>query len=320
MKKYNEISIFLNPRKEFKKDKNEIEVRFDNLTGIVSRINKMRLYRPKQKIEKIEYRPDYCPFCPNNIEKDTPKFPEEYVKEGRIKCGNAIVFPNLYPLAGLHGVCVFTPYHKITEINEKEILDGLEASLEFFSLGKRIGLPYHFLGWNHLSSAGASIVHPHFQLICSKKGLNYERILFKASKKYWKRKKRSYWNDLLKYSNRYIGETEGMFWIAPWAPMGNFEVIGINTKGYSSINREVLKGIVDGIVRILKSYWEMGINSINMGIFSYPEQCDWFSFHVRIMARLDMPNDRGFLEIYCGEIGISTPPEVYAEHIRKFFK
>ncbi|MCX8169681.1 MAG: hypothetical protein N3D72_01175 [Candidatus Methanomethyliaceae archaeon] len=323
LKKFNESSRFLDPRKEFMENEQEIEIRIDPVTGVISRINMNRVLRPKQKIDELKYSCDYCPFCPDNIERDTPKFTREYFEEGRIKVGGAMVFPNLFPLAELHGVCVFTPKHKlnIIEIDENEIFDGLRASMEFFLIGRRKNLLYHFLGWNHLSSAGASILHPHFQLICSRVGLNYERIIFEASERYWKEKGKSYWRELMKDEERYIGESEGITWIAPWAPMGNFEVIGISTEGISSIMRSnALRGIASGIVKILKAFWSLGIRSINMGVFSYPEQKEWFSFHIRIIARSDSPNDRGFLEIFCGEIGVLAPPEIYSKYIRNFFK
>lgn len=294
----------------------KIEIRKDPITNVISRINMERLKRPKQKGIS-----DYCPFCPQNIEIATPKFPKEIIKEGRIKIGRAIIFPNMYPLASLHGVCVFTQEHKINinEINEDEIFDGLKCSIEFFNISRKLGYLYHFIGWNHLQEAGASILHPHFQLISSKNGLKNERFIFKKCKYYWKKKGRNYWEEIIEDNERFIGKTEGFSWITPWAPIGNYEVIGVGNKSsIIDLNDKELRGMANGITKIIKGLWELGIRALNMVIFSYPYQVEWFNLNVRIIARR-LPSDRAFLEIYSGEIGIEVPPEVYSKFFKKFF-
>ncbi|MEM4721398.1 MAG: hypothetical protein QXT73_04990, partial [Candidatus Methanomethylicaceae archaeon] len=85
LEKFSECARILDPRKGFAETFQEIEVRVDPLTGSISRINLARGLRPKQEIKGIEAPiPPDCPFCPQNIEKETPRFPEGYVKEGRI--------------------------------------------------------------------------------------------------------------------------------------------------------------------------------------------------------------------------------------------
>lgn len=329
LEKISECARILDPRKGFSEAPQVVEVRIDPLTGGVSRVNLARGLRPKQDMggPAVQTPPD-CPFCPQNIERETPKFPDEYIKGGRIRRGRAVVFPNLFPLADLHGVCVFTDEHKLDldKFTKEDFADGLEASREFFRIGAERGATFHFLGWNHLPNAGASILHPHFQLISSRSGLKGERDLFGACEAYWRREGRSYWSDLLeeRASDRFVGEIDGILWIAPWAPLGTYEVIGFSTQGSCSLMELDVGGIEalsEGIKGVLRGLWGLGARAVNMAIYSLPEKKEWFSLNVRIMARPSgSTTDRAFLEIYGSEIGLTAPPEAYAKFIRSRFK
>lgn len=329
LEKFSEYSRIRDPRKDFSEVSQEIQVRVDPLTGGVSRINLARELRPKQEVKGVEVPiPPDCPFCPQNIDRETPKFPEEYVIGGRFKKGGAITFPNLYPLSGLHGVCVFTPHHKLDldKFSKEEIQDGIASAIDFFKMGKERGYPFHFLGWNHLPTAGASILHPHFQMVSSRTGLKGEREIFNASERYWRREGRSFWSDLLeeRYSQRYIGESGGIMWLAPWAPMGAYEVLGFSTQGKVSLielDGSDIEMLSDGIVKVLRGLWNLGVRAVNMAIFSLPNsRHEWFSLNIRIMARPSGgTTDKAFLEIYGAETGLTAPPEAYANVIRRYF-
>lgn len=329
LEKFSERARILDPRKGFAETFQEIEVRVDPLTGSISRINLARGVRPKQEIKGLEAPiPPDCPFCPQNIEKETPRFPEDYVKGGRIKRGRATIFPNLYPLADLHSVCVFTDSHKLdlNRFSKEEFVEGFKASVDFFRMCAERGAIFHFLGWNHLPNAGASILHPHFQLIASRAGLKGERELFDACEKYWRREGRSYWSDLKEESNseRYVGENDSIMWVAPWAPMGTYEVLGFSTKGAKSIMDLDEKGVEDlseGIAGVLRGLWDLGVRAVNMAVYSFPESKEWFSLHVRIMARPSgSTTDRAFLELYGSEVGLTASPEAYAKILRSRFR
>lgn len=52
-----------------------------------------------------------CPFCPENILKMTPLFPNEITKEGRVFQGQSTVFPNLFPYSKHNRVVVMSEDH-----------------------------------------------------------------------------------------------------------------------------------------------------------------------------------------------------------------
>ncbi|MBS7288886.1 MAG: hypothetical protein KIH01_09180, partial [Candidatus Freyarchaeota archaeon] len=96
LERFSECVRILDPRNGFSESVQLIDVRVDPLTGGISRVNLARELRPKQGVKEVgaQISPE-CPFCPQNIEKMTPKFPEDYVRGGRIKRGRATIFPNL---------------------------------------------------------------------------------------------------------------------------------------------------------------------------------------------------------------------------------
>ncbi|MDH7556052.1 MAG: hypothetical protein ACQXXL_03560 [Candidatus Methanosuratincola sp.] len=309
----------------------EIEVRTDPLTGAVARINRARQGRPRQQeATPVPEAMKGCPFCRENIESSTPTFTPDFCQSGRIRAGRAVVFPNMYPLSPLHGVVVFTPEHKL-EINgygPEELADGIMASAAFARAASERGYPFHFLGWNHLSQAGASILHPHFQVIAGKSPVSSLRECIASCRSYREREGRCFWDDLLESevgSQRYVGKTRGFSWIAPWAPTGTCEVIGVlegEEPSLLELETECVLGLADGISRILRGYWELGIRSVTMGIFSLPPGHGegTFRLHARIMGRSRrMGCDRAFLELYGWEVGLTEFPEEYAASLRGFF-
>jgi UDPglucose--hexose-1-phosphate uridylyltransferase len=323
-----EQARILDPRSAFSECMSEVEVRIDPLTGSRSRINISRTSRPKQTLARIEAASTAkCFFCPESVDTTTPKFPHSFLPQGRYKSGGATLFPNLFPLAGNHAVCVFTPEHRLElgKFKTEEVLDGVKCSLMYFSRSAEMGLPEHFLGWNHLPAAGASILHPHFQLICSSEPLAGPKEILRASKAYLRREGMNFWSQLSRderSSPRFIGETHGFTWLAPWAPSGAFEVQGVSKRSsVMDMDAHEMQGMADGIVKVLKGYASIGVASVNMGLFSLPSgEEEAFNASVRIMARPGTGmSDRALLELYGGEVGLSTLPEDYAQALKEHF-
>lgn len=330
-----ECARVLDPRSGFEECRYDVEVRVDPLTGGVCRINKTRAMRPKQQAptQQAQSRgaqpPGKCPFCPENVENETPRFPPELVPEGRIRRGGAVLFPNLFPLAGLHGVCAFTPHHKLDlrDLLAGEISDGIKCCTDFFRVGQMNGSPHHLLGWNFLSSAGASILHPHFQVMASSREIEGIRLYAEASERYLRETGENYWAALASDSSspRFVGREGRFAWVAPWAPLGLYEVMGIYDGGKTSLldlDDAEVDSLAGGIVRVLGGLSDQGITAVNMGVYSMlngnPESS---SLSVRITARPSSNiSDRAFLEIYGGEIGLTALPEEYSKVFRTRFQ
>jgi len=87
------------PRRDFALTEIESEVRYDPLTGDSARI--CHFAYPKRErpdlSPMIEATRAACPFCPESVERVTPRYPDELLPGGRLRRGEALLVPNLFP-------------------------------------------------------------------------------------------------------------------------------------------------------------------------------------------------------------------------------
>ena len=102
---------FHNPLKDFTEDIHRLEIRKDPLLGDVSVYNSY--LKDKAKAFFGECDPDLirrlveeskrtCFLCGEKVEKGTPRFTSEFLAEGRMRVGEAVLFPNLFSLGTYH--------------------------------------------------------------------------------------------------------------------------------------------------------------------------------------------------------------------------
>jgi galactose-1-phosphate uridylyltransferase len=100
-------------------------------------------------------------------------------------------------------------------------------------------------------------------------------------------------------------------------------VLGVSERAsIMDMGPEDLHGMADGIVRVLKGYANLGVASVNMGVFSLPgsRTGEVFRSNIRIMTRPSTGmSDRALLELYGSETGLSTLPEDYAGALKEQF-
>lgn len=272
-----------------------------------------------------------CSFCPGNIETATPKFPPDISKNGRIKRGEATVFPNLFPFAKYHAMAVLTEKHCISldKFTKVQIGDAITASIDYFGRIDALGAKYFSLNWNHLPPSGASIIHPHIQLVGDEMPTHATNRYIEASKRYYEEYNENYWLRLIKdeerLGERFIGRTGKAAWISSFAPLGNNEVSMI-FEGISSImelTRKDISDISEGIGRILRGYSSMYKESFNFSIYSGLKGMKDFCLNAKIITRSNpqkyYTSDAGFMEALQRERIVETLPESLALGLRKFF-
>ncbi len=165
------------------------ELRFNPLSGRWVTVAGERMSRPSDFVPRrlpVEAEPNRpCPFCPGH-EEDTPPALESYGPKGGWQVR---VVPNLYPAfagagslvatdhgplhrsapaRGIHEVLVLSPHHRLSWAD----LSDAQAGLVMAAIRDRIedhahhaGLEYTQVILNHGREAGASIEHPHGQLL-----------------------------------------------------------------------------------------------------------------------------------------------------------
>lgn len=318
-----------------------IEFRRDPLTGRWSRINIERAKRPKQTPsgamvlkELAERTRDNCPFCPERIETSTPTF--TLLPYRRPRRGDCWVFPNLYPFSKHHAVTVFTPHHykPLDTITPEELKAGINSAIEYLNDIQTIdrSARYPLLAWNNLPPAGASIVHPHFQVLVDERPPGIVSQEIGASEKYAE-SGGCFWEELLESEEergeRLVKSSHSVSWITSFSPIGNREVLAV-FRGRSSLAdltpREV-EEFAEGLASVLRYYSESGSESLNMLFYSGPLGDDisgYFYLHARIIARPAPStlyvNDDGFLEKLCAEPIIDMTPEDLAKVLKRYMK
>jgi len=307
------------------------------LTDTWCRVNVNRAKRAKQGRREetfddlIELSRKNCFFCPENIDKATPKFPPEISKEGRIKLGETTVFPNLFPFAKYHAMATITEehYQDLEEFTKGQIEDTISASIDYFKRIDALGAKYFSLSWNHLLPSGASIIHPHVQLIGDEIPTHTTDTYLKASEKYHKENSENYWHRLVKdeerLGERFVGRIGRIAWISSFAPLGNNEISMVFEEGSSLLDlaQKDVSDISEGLQRMLKGYSIMGKTSFNFTMYSGLTNMKDFCLNAKIITRPNLQKyytaDTGFMETLHQERIVESLPESLAAEIKKFF-
>ena len=154
------------------------ELRHDALTGRLVLLSASRASRPKTtaSVEVREVAAS-CPFCPGH-EHETPP---EVARTGPGAPGEpgwrVRVFPNLYPIVGgeharagatgAHEVAVLSPDHTraFARLSHDEAAEVLTVLRDRAAAHRAAGRDHVQVLLNHGRAAGASIAHPHAQVL-----------------------------------------------------------------------------------------------------------------------------------------------------------
>ncbi len=283
-----------------------IEYRKENLTGLQTRICPQRLQRGINVPAILKYPENGCPFCPNQINAVTPTFPDGT----RIRVGESVTFPNLYPFAPFHVVTTITTSHVVTGFTAPQIADALCGQVK--ALYDQQG--YISINWNFLPSAGASLPHPHLQGIADLRPDTLLSRYLQAGRRCREESGSTYANLLKDHEGkggRILPGTR-LIWYAHPVPVGEVRcLLPITTI------REFLPVIDDfasDLIQILGFYQKLGTCAFNLAVFfGTGEDRDYFSAFCSIISRIN-PNplstsDTAFMERLHLEPVIMTLPE-----------
>lgn len=230
------------------------ELRRDPIVGRWVIIATERARRPNH----FQYRPEppeggLCPFCPGHEDKTPP----EVYAAGRSPGAPANspgwgvrVVPNRFPAlmiegdldregegmydrmngVGAHEVIVETPDHgrDLGEISDAEVAEVLFAfKARVLDLRKDQRFRYVLLFKNHGQAAGATLEHPHSQLIALPVTPSQVAAELEGARRHHEHRERCIFCDIVvqerKDRSRLIYENEEFVVLAPWAPRSPFE-------------------------------------------------------------------------------------------------
>lgn len=334
----------LNPSRDFAEDIHTIEVRKDPLLGDTSVYNpflrdKAKLFfsecDPEVVGKLIEESGTSCFLCGEGIMKNTPAYPPGLIRDGRIQSGEAVLFPNLFSIAQYHAVISLSKAHflKLEEFTPALLSDGLVLAQKFLTAVYDYdhSVPFAAVCCNYLFPAGASLVHPHMQILVTPVAYTYQGRLIDACGDYYRDKGSIYHVDLLEEEKaagtRYIGQTGQWHWLAAFSPTGNNEVIAVHQgeSDFGCLTKEDIGDLGYGISRVLAFYGSLGHLSFNYALYSVKNSCaEGVRCLLKIINRQNLytnyRNDDYFLQKLLQSELIITPPEELALLIRKFFE
>lgn len=319
---------------------NGAQRRFDPLTGLECRINPARVGRPYQRgkgqglEETILASSQNCPFCPQALETKTPSFPPELVPEGRLRVGESVFFPNLYPFAANHAVGVVSQAHFLTleQFSPSLLRDNLLAARDLIRAIHRrqpeAQYPVYIL--NYLPPSASSINHPHSQLWVEPDMLPRLRLIRDKSREYLESQGRNYWEELAATEKelgvRFIGENRSLWVLASFAPQGFREVMFLAKRAaaLSEATEGEIADLAQALSGVLRGYQKIGVGSFNLVSFSggVGEGAGHFRLFFKLISR-PYPrglyiNDSGPMERFYGMWVIDTLPEGIAAQLRGF--
>lgn len=317
------------------------EYRLDITTGEWVVISTERGRRPHESAQKLKPQlPEYdaeCPFCPGN-ESLTP--PEIMAYRNSNGGWRLRVIPNMFPAvsshpfqntgndlfpaysaAGVHEIIIESPNHArpffLSDENETEYV--VRAYLDRYrELEKDPANRMIFIFRNQGEMAGASIVHPHSQIIATRIVSEHMARRLSVAEGYQKSKGRCLYCDMIeneKASRRLI-ELGKFLVFCPFAsryPYETWIIPSFHQSSFGEIPDGDSKVLACALSRTLKRiHTALKDPDFNMIIHSFPHHS--FHWFIQIVPRLTIP--AGF-EIGSGIYINPAEPEEVAAHLIK---
>ena len=333
----------LNPFNDFAPEEHMVEVRKDPLLGDTSIYNpylkdKAKVFfgqNDEELLRKIaEETAANCIFCGENARQKTARYPDDMLPGGRLEQGEAVLFANLFSLAHHHPVIVLSKAHFLrpSEITPAMLGDGFHAARMFLndSYERDVTLAFSTVNCNYLLPAGASLVHPHMQMLVTEVPYSYHGRMLAASTDYLLQNGTWYFADLVdeerRLGERYIGRLGAWHWLTPFSPLGNNEIMAVHEEegDLGRITVGDLRDLCDGISRVLGFYERRGSLSFNFSLYSARGgETIGFRCLFRIVTRQNLypnyRNDDYFLQKMLQSELIITLPEDLARDARPLF-
>lgn len=310
------------------------EIRVDDINSDIVIFAKERAKRPMDKIISddeflnYEYSKD-CPFCRGN---------ECYTNNSRFEINDKYGWivrsiDNKYPIVdklqdniyGNHEVMIDTYRHNgnFYNMNENEFYNLFlmykNRYSEFINDEK---VKYVSIFKNYLRKAGASLNHPHSQIVSISVVPPDIQKEIEISKKYYIKNKRYLYNDIIneeiKIEDRVINDSKNFLTIVPKSTKytGEIRILFKKNIRFENISNKEMRELAiifkNLFINLFKVY---GNFPFNIFIHSHPKniESDYFNVHIHIIPR---KNTFGGFELGTGLYVSSIEPKDIAQKIK----
>ena len=307
-----------------------IEVRVDPLTGYTSRILPNRGLMPANDFDLEAFAREnepWCPFCPERIERLTPRLLPAIHPDGRITHGEAVLFPNLHAYSLHSCVSVYSPrlhYLPLEQITDRLMADNLRTQVMYDKavMAADPESRWASINANHMLPSGSSLFHPHLQGIVDSEPTTMQRLLAALPATRFE----AYLRAEQQAGERVLGNTGRVEWLVSFAPIAPAEVRAF-VEGVASpaeLEDDLIDELAHGLTLTLNAYAEMGFQSFNLAMYGAPPGSAGYPLNLRIACRSNLKpfyrSDSTLLERLHWEGAVDLPPETIAEGIRERFR
>jgi len=308
------------------------------------RAKRPQLFINKKK-EKFEQKTSNCPF--ENPQKSGHDEPVLIYKKGKdwslqiIKNKYPILVPsasfeahkegpyNLIQGTGFHEVIITRDHKKHLAIMPLENVEGVIRAYQerYLALMNHKFVNYIFIFHNHGKEAGASIPHPHSQLIAMPILPADVRRSIEGAEKYYIKQNKCVHCEMIaweKEEKRCIFQNEHFIVFAPFVPRVNFELRIYPKKhqsNFEKITEAERKSLAEAMQKALYALYK-GLKNPDYNFFIHTAPCDdrdykYYHWHIEILPKT---NTWAGLELGTGVEVLTIKPEEVAEFLRKFNK
>lgn len=323
----------LDPGEGFAPARIRLEQRWDPLTGHSSRLvsSPDRLFPPNtyDLARLAEQTRAGCPFCPDLIERVTPKFAPSIWDQGRIRRGQALLFPNLRAYARHTSVAVYDPelhYLPLQRLDVRLVGDNLAAQVDFARavLAAEPASAWASINANHMLPSGSSLFHPHTQGAAHPQPTTMQALLAALPAERFA----DYLATERRLGRRHLGSTGTIEWLASFAPLGPAELRAFlpGIASPTELPGDRLAELAHGIATALGLYAELGFESFNLALYGAPPGTVGYPLNLRMLVRsnLDTPyrSDATFMERLHWEaaLDLTITPEAVADRAGDRFR
>jgi galactose-1-phosphate uridylyltransferase len=320
----------LDPTRGFQPATLMVEQRWDPLTGAGCRLlPPLNLFPPAEgDLSEIAAAAEAtCPFCPQRVETVTPRFAEDVIGGGRLRRGEALLFPNLHPYARYSSVAVFSPRRHLLPLGDMTpelVGDNLAVQVAFARAvtGYDEEARWVSVNANHLPPSGSSVLHPHTQGSVHPFPTAIQRLLsglpagtlgdYVAAER--------------AAGPRYLGCSGTMEWLVSFAPAGPAELRAVLPGAGSpeQLGKERVAELAAGVATALRFYAELGFASYNMALYGGPSDDVAAAMLLRLVCRANPQpwyrSDVMWLERLHGEAAVDIWPEDVADRAGDRFR
>lgn len=263
-----------------------------------------------------------CPFCPGPGE-DTP--PETWRLTGAASSWRIRAVTNRYALSDHHEVVIESPLHDwdLATATDDEVLDVLHA-WQHRHHALRPGTAQVVVFRNHGRAAGASLTHPHSQVVGLPVTSAATRRELDAQRTFYRSNSRRLTDELLTgelaAGRRIVLANEDAIAYVPLAPTADFELRlapAVSRADFVTVPRAELAGIAAVLRAVLAALrLELGDPAYHLIVHTAPtgwEAAPYLAWFLRIVPRLTVTAG---LELATGIPVLTTTPEEAADRLR----